>query len=1080
MKNNITKLAKILLLAALLVLGVCLAACETAAAPDSIYFAKEHTPRHSYVRGQELDFTGILLTCAVNGEPVTVPMDSPEVTVSGYDKDKLGAQTVTVTYKEKTTSFQVTVLPRLQVEGYEVNYFVGDSFNKQNGRVKLANDDGTITTVNMRENAVSILNFDSVTPGKKEVTVAYNGYSDTFVVNILQVESVKFSSPTKKTYQSHETEFSVDGGYFTVTSEGGVITKTVSLSKDDASMKISGFDPSLATIENRTAATALQQTVRIEYLGHVAEMKISIRYSGVSIVRQYAAALDGVDHTKPIDDEDGQAAMDAMNEFLELSKADKNLIRAEERDLIVRVSSVYAYDLFLKELAKYAHTFAISEGERTDANNKFLEYCGYFTVSCERYEDMMEALPVLKDKKSTLNTLAAFLRTIEAEFGSLQITEGVTPDAYFRSLYLEDDCVYVADLFKQMTDIYDELSVVPTVWDKETLKDPLIVAGIEKAYTRITTSNFSYLSYPQFYQMISMWREKNDAYEIIHTHYLYNKTYTGDTENYSSYVWEKIPFPGKLQMLYNGIANGYSLSAYMSNSVRDTTEFMIIYRDVMMLVEEIRAEEDPLYMDIYEEIDFDHLIDGYLISASISNLYAYRHVIGSLRYSPVVMNKIWDGYFALVDMTNEEGIVDLKDPDTVRVLEKLFDDFFCLTPFERYQIICSLYSNYGSLNVEGYAFDFSENLTGSFISLFAYYYAGEDGVLPASTRELFQKVMIATEQYGLRYKQLTAAEGAVEVYLTMMEEIIELYGRLSAADKALFDRYIGVAYTANLDMYYAVKAEAPAIETYPLLQELKDVLDAYYAIMAEIAKDTTAANEKGYFSLLFATYEKACALRSAILTSGDEGMLNAYRTFDYIVLNANDENESNDYHKTLEVVFDLMQISARGYTITVTHEDESKESFAAVEYYTEKGLADFLRESYEVLYKAFCGEASSKEAVLALMQKRHALEGSALGLFYSLNLDACYHSALEVFFADALAEDEAAATLAAKLLEAENAYSAYVSDAENDENKTAFTTAWAAVEEALAALGTANENLDTLQGMYDYYLAIYNAMQEEA
>lgn len=258
--NKITKVVQIFLVAVLVVLGACLVACENDV-PDSIYFAKEHTPRKTYVRGQDLDFTGLLLTCALNGEPVTVPMDSPDVTVSGYEKDTLGTQTVTVTYKEKTTSFQVTVIPRLQVEGYDANYFVGDSFNKQNGRIKVAKDDGTVTTVNMREDSVSILNFDSETPGKKDVTVTYGEYSATFSVNILEVAQVKFNSPSKKTYKSHETEFSVDGGYFTVTSEGGVITKTVSLTKED--MEISGFDPSKATIENRTAATALKQTVSI-------------------------------------------------------------------------------------------------------------------------------------------------------------------------------------------------------------------------------------------------------------------------------------------------------------------------------------------------------------------------------------------------------------------------------------------------------------------------------------------------------------------------------------------------------------------------------------------------------------------------------------------------------------------------------------------------------------------------------------------------------------------------------------------------------------------------------------------------
>ena len=82
--NKITKIARVAIVLAVLVLGVLLVACQTGdPTPDAIYFAKEHTPRKTYVKGQELDFTDILLTCEVKGELTTVAMDSPDVTVDG-------------------------------------------------------------------------------------------------------------------------------------------------------------------------------------------------------------------------------------------------------------------------------------------------------------------------------------------------------------------------------------------------------------------------------------------------------------------------------------------------------------------------------------------------------------------------------------------------------------------------------------------------------------------------------------------------------------------------------------------------------------------------------------------------------------------------------------------------------------------------------------------------------------------------------------------------------------------------------------------------------------------------------------
>lgn len=1073
---NFKRLFRTLAAMAVLLLAVLLIACQSdEPAPDAIYFAKEYTPRKNYVQGQDLDFSNILLTCEVDGEYTTVEMTAEGVTVSGYDKNLLGEQTVTVSYKEQVTSFQVNVIPRIAAEGFDANYFVGDVFNKQNGRIKVADNQANVTTVNLKDEAVTVSNFDSSTAGTKTVTVSYKGYTGTFQVNVLGVERVKLNAPSKKSYQSHETEFNVVGGYFTVVSENSVIQKTVPITVD----MVTGFDPTVATIENRTAATAVKQTVEISYLGYAFDMEISIRYSGVSIVKAYAKELASIDNSKPISDEVGAKVMDAMNEYLDLSKAEQALITADEIESVARTASIYAYGQFVEETAKYSHTFKLEEGESTDEKGELKEYCGYFTVSCEEYDSMMETLEALKDKNSDFNTLADFLHALEKEFKDLEVTEGVKTDAYFKTLFLADDLTYVTDLFKQMTAIYEELTVVPEVWDKESIKDAAMVEGIEGAYLRISTSNFNHLNYPAFYNMISTWREKNDFYEILHTHYLYNKTYSGENESYTATVWEKIPFPAQVQELYETIASGYTLSQYMSNNVYDTTTFMIVYRDAVDLAEEIKSHENTLYGDIYEAIDFDDLIDGYLYSASRTGLYGFLDVIGNLNYNKELLTLIWDDYFAIVDLAGEDGTVDFEDPATVAAVQKMFDDFFGLTPFERYQIICTLYSNYGQLNVEGYAFDYSEGITGTFINLFAFYYAGEDGVLPESTHVLFQKLMITTEQYGIRYKYLTVASEALGKYSEMMDEIVRIYNALSPEDRDVFNQYVGAAYQANVELYETVQKTAPELSTYPLLEELKAVLESYYEIMAAISMDEEAANKNGTYALLFATYEKANALRREILASDDAALIEAYRSFNYIVLNTKDKNAANDYSMTLEAIFDAVKAMSYGYTLTVTKDDETKISYNAVEYYTEAGLADFLADSYKVLYAQFKAQAHAKEDVLALMEKYRGLDVKGIGLFYSLNLDELYYAAIDAFHASALANDANTAALATALKEAEQAYADYATDTEDAEKSDAFREAWQAVETAKIALGTSLDNYnELLQAMYEYYLAAYTEMTE--
>ena len=172
-------------------------------------------------------------------------------------------------------------------DGYTQNYFIGDTFNNQNGLVRVAGDKAEITTVNLKDAGVTVSGFDSSTAGEKTVTVSYGGYTGTFTVNVLDVAEVKLKKPTTTIYLSHETEFSTSGSYFTVKSTGNIIEKTVPLTVD----MVSGFDPSAATIENRTTDNYKKQTVTITYLNQTFDFEIYIRYSGVSIVRQRAAEM---------------------------------------------------------------------------------------------------------------------------------------------------------------------------------------------------------------------------------------------------------------------------------------------------------------------------------------------------------------------------------------------------------------------------------------------------------------------------------------------------------------------------------------------------------------------------------------------------------------------------------------------------------------------------------------------------------------------------------------------------------------------------------------------------------------------
>ena len=1067
-------LAVFLAVCALLAVS-CKGGGNTEKQPDAIYFEKGQL-RETYVAGQALQLSGVLLSYDIDGKTETVAADAPEVTVSGYDSGKLGEQTVTVSYRGAGTTFRVTVIPRIAAEGYDTDYFVGDTFNREKGRVRVADDRAQVTTVALSDASVTVTGFDSSVPGTVEVTVTVGDYSGSISVNVLAAERVSLTAPSKKTYRSDETEFDVSGGYLTVVSTGETLTKTVALTAD----MVSGFNPSAATRDN--AETALKQTVRISYLGKDFDFVISIRYSSVSAVLDAAKALEGVDLSRAVEETVGAGAMEAMLDYFTLSLAERAEVPADKLEVVARFASVYAYDRFVKATAAMSDVFTLNPGESKDAQGNLIENCGIFSVTGETYAGTKAALEALTDGESGFLKFGSFLHQVEKELPQLKVQDGKTADEYFETLYLNDDLDMIVNLFRHMIAIYDRLAVVPEDWTRESIKTPEQVEGIEAAYTRIAKGEFPASSYGAVYQMIEGWRTKKDALEIIHTHYLYNKTYEGE-DDYSKAVWELIPFPGKLEDLYGYVSLGYSYSVELKSGILDTTDFMLAYRRAEKLMVEIRAMEGTLEYDIYNAIDFDSLIVGYLYTGSLSDGYAYVSIMGRLLYNDTVRKLLWNDYYALLDQVGDDGRLDLSAPAVTAAIDRLFADLWTVTPYERYLFLGSLYSNYRDLNVTGYVLDGNyggkENAyTGLFIGAILNRFVGENGVIPEEMQPLFRDLLLATEQYGLRYKYLAATANATDVYVQMMKPLLDQYEMLTDADRAIFDSYAGAMLQENLALYRALTAQAPALETYPKLEELKETLEAYFSLLDAITEDGETANAQGVYALLLAAYEHAGRLSSQILSSGDADMIAAYQTYVYMVLNENDENDRNDYKLPLEAIYDEIRANARSYNVTLSEEGGSSVTYGAVAYYTDHGLADFFANCFPMLYAGYTGGTPGAADLAVLMEQYRALSADSLSVLVAFHLDIQVFHALETFYGAALAEDEANKALADAMIAAEKAYTAYRADADSAEAAEAFEAAWEIVKEKYRSVNPTSENFTAyLSESYAYLLNAATALQ---
>lgn len=153
--------------------------------------------KNQYILGEELDLTGLTVSANYDdGSKVDVTRD---VQVSGYDKNKVGEQTVTVSYKGQSATFTIKVAEAVVLKNIELvlptklEYTVGETMSLEGMSVKAIYSDGTVRDIPLAE--VTITGFDSTQAGEKAVTVTYKDKVATFTVKVK--EEVKPQPPVE-------------------------------------------------------------------------------------------------------------------------------------------------------------------------------------------------------------------------------------------------------------------------------------------------------------------------------------------------------------------------------------------------------------------------------------------------------------------------------------------------------------------------------------------------------------------------------------------------------------------------------------------------------------------------------------------------------------------------------------------------------------------------------------------------------------------------------------------------------------------------------------------------------------------
>ncbi len=220
-----------------------------------------HKPFNTeYIEGQDLNLNGMTVTAQYNNG---TSADITDYTVSGYDKNIIGKQTVTISHGGMTASFDVNVEAkcvagiRVTKLPYRTNYVEGQDLNPDGMEVTVYYNNGT---TELTDN-YTISGYDRNIIGEQLVTVEYEGKIAKFIVTVIdkQVANIEITSePTRTNYiEGQDLELA------------GLIVKAEY--NDGTTGNVTGYDI-IGYDKNKTG----EQTVTVEYAGQTAQFTVNV------------------------------------------------------------------------------------------------------------------------------------------------------------------------------------------------------------------------------------------------------------------------------------------------------------------------------------------------------------------------------------------------------------------------------------------------------------------------------------------------------------------------------------------------------------------------------------------------------------------------------------------------------------------------------------------------------------------------------------------------------------------------------------------------------------------------------------
>ena len=963
------KISKLVLLLLLVVAAVItMAACDNTQSNqptvDEISVTEGNMPQQVYPLGQALNLANGMLTVKTGDEVKEIPMTTEGIVATGYDANKLGEQTVTISYGGKTTQITVTVIERMQVIEFESAYLVGDTFDNTKGRLKLINDEGaTSGMIDLSTQGVTITGFDSSKTGEQTLTVKYNDYTTTFKVTVYAVENMTFHAPKKLNYNSHDAGLDLNGGYFTLTGNNGALTKDVPLTE----AMVSGFDLTAVNAENKS----ITQSLTVTYNGKTETFDIKLTYSTISMFKEMAPAYSEIDWSgaewPEITPAMGEMALTLMEGYLDLSEAEKVHITISEVLPVARAALLYGMDLLNPILVGMEGGFRIEYGE--------LEF------TCNSREDVEATIEILENEDGDLYRISPILYSLTETFANEEFCDGVPFGDYgLLPVELYEQLLVIFEHLIETDDLIDEIGL-----DWKTVGIETYASEVEALYSFIFGGDYVNSGMAYIYAHVFTWRAAENGYDDITEALFY---YYYQQENME--VLNNLPtigLPGNLaQIAYHLLEAMDQVDILAQQMQTDTTLMLYHYYMADKLVGELKASDNEFEKTLYEILPVNSLLglvdnsvmfsfDTWLVYVCTMEGGFYQYC-GALLGVPGFENML-DKYLDLVDkIWTDETFENTEEYGAT--LEELFAMYVALDPTQQYYCLNTLNAMY-SMSVPPLAFDDSDEQIAPYlcflIKLFNEYYRENLG----DNADLYNELVIAMEIYANRISR----QNWTEEFTTRMDNIKTRYEAMNPEEQANFDRYLGEAYTK----YIAIRETYVGAEEMTDLGEWADEFAELDVALDSLSMAASLLNENyPMYSMYFSAYERVMKQVNNILENAPEEILKAYKF---------EDRYGEDVKMSYEYMMGTYRTMYINYLLTMT-------GSSMYDMYIASDMPVFMDQVYDVIWAYMLAEEGvilDKDAAIAAMATFRELTLDEQILFVMMEGDyGQYYTALSYIF----------------------------------------------------------------------------------